>query len=513
MLAWWRLLHRPSVGRLLLAGLATGFLALSKYSVVLFGPIAILLIIVRLLRPAPMRLGRNGPVITGWRRIPVSAALLVATAALCFALIWLAYGFRYSAAPDPQSSNFHFIRTWEQTLLESRFGPTAQMADGSTLDFDQVNRNPGIVQHTVRWCRNHRVLPEAWLYGLAFVETNARGRMAFLAGEYRITGWRTFFPVVFLLKTTLPALALTLLGIVGVASTPARRRKLWLYRLSPLVVFLAVYWLFSITSHLNIGHRHLLPTYAACYILAGGSLVLVRRHRAWTVILVALLAWHGRESLMIRPDYLAYFNPLAGGPKKASRLFVDSSLDWGQDLPRLHDWLDTHASGEKVFISYFGTGSPPHEGINATRIGDGIFDWYGRKTPPHLTGGVYCISATMLRRVYTDVRGPWSVGYERTYQQTSRWLDHVNSRPPGQPVTDLDGSPMSTALIESRLLAYEQLMFGRLCHFLQIREPDARAGYSILIWRLSDTEVSFALKAPLPVLNARLLQSLEQTAP
>jgi len=512
VLAWWRLLHRPTIGRLLLAGLCAGFLAIAKYSVVLFGPVAVILVVVRLLRPAPFRLGRTGQVVAGWRRWPVAAALLCTTAALSFAVIWSAYGFRYSASAAPQDPRLRFVRTWDQTLLQAPLGPTQQMADGGTMDFDQVNRNPGIVQHTVRWCRDHRLLPEAWLYGLAFVETNARGRMAFFEGDYRITGWRTFFPVAFLLKSTLPALALTLLGIIGLAFTFPRRRTVWFYRVSPLLVFLAVYWAFSIPSHLNIGHRHLLPTYAACYILAGGSVLLVRRHRAWAVVLAILLVWQARESLAIRPDYLAYFNPICGGPKEAHRMFVDSSLDWGQDLPRLRDWLQTRTAGEKVFISYFGTDSPPHEGINATRVGDGPFDWYGRKTPPPLTGGVYCISATMLRRVYTDVRGPWSMSYEQTYQQISRWLAHASAIPKGQPITDLDGSPMSQTQIEGRLMKYEQLMFGRLCHLLQTREPDARIGYSILVWRLSDADIGLALKAPLPVLNARLLQSLQPSS-
>jgi len=509
VLSWWRLLHRPTAGRLLLAGLCVGFLALAKYSVVLFGPVAVLLVIVRLLRPAPLRLGRNGPVVAGWRRWPVAAALLGATAILSFAVIWSAYGFRYSAAAAPQDTKLRFIRTWDQTLLKVHPNPAPQMADDGTVDFDRVNWNPGIVQHTVRWCRDHRLLPEAWLYGLAFVETNARGRMAFFGGDYRITGWRTFFPVAFLLKTTLPALALTLLGVIGLASAAPRRRTVWFYRVSPLLIFLAVYWAFSIPSHLNIGHRHLLPTYAACYILAGGTVLLARRHRAWAVVLAILLVWQVRESLAIRPDYLAYFNPICGGPEEAHRVFVDSSLDWGQDLPRLRDWLGARAAGEKVFISYFGTDSPPHQGISATRIGDGIFDWYGRKTPPHLTGGVYCISATMLHRVYNDMRGPWSIGYEQNYQRIGRWIAHAGAIPKDEPITDMDGAPMSQPLVESLLLTYEQLMFGRLCHFLQLREPDARIGYSIFVWRLSDADVEFALKAPLLELNARLLQSLE----
>ena len=45
------------------------------------------------------------------------------------------------------------------------------------------------------------------------------------------------------------------------ASTPA----------TPLLALLLVYWIFALTTHLNIGHRHLLPIYPALCILAGGA--------------------------------------------------------------------------------------------------------------------------------------------------------------------------------------------------------------------------------------------------
>ena len=35
--------------------------------------------------------------------------------------------------------------------------------------------------------------------------------------------------------------------------------------------FLAVYWATAMTSNINIGHRHILPTYPVMYILAGSA--------------------------------------------------------------------------------------------------------------------------------------------------------------------------------------------------------------------------------------------------
>jgi 4-amino-4-deoxy-L-arabinose transferase-like glycosyltransferase len=503
VLAWWRLLQRVTVGRFLAAGLSLGVLALSKYSVVLMAVIMPLIATVRLLRPTALSVefGSRRAHAAGLARIGAVGGLLIGTAVLATCIIWTAYGFRYSSNPEA-SGDAHFVQPWPTVLFESPSRPPMRMADGSALE--ATDTAPGILQRFVSNARGYHLLPEAYLYGLAFVEKNARGRLAYFAGEYRMTGWREFFPVAFLVKTTLPAIALIGMGVVALATATPRRRRAWLYRLTPLLVLLAVYWAFVITTKLNIGHRHLLPVYPAFYVIAAGSVLLAARRTLWAFVILLFLGWHVVESVRIRPDYLAYFNPLAGGPERAHRLFVDSSLDWGQDLPRLREWLNLHAAQEPVFLSYFGSGSPVHEGIRATRVGDAYFDSQPRATPASLRGGVYCISATMLRRVYTHVRGPWSAEYERTYQSLEAWMQHLKSGAPNAQPTSVDGTVLSREEIESRLFNYEQLQFGRLCHFLEHRSVDARAGYSILIYRLSDAEVTFALKAPLSAINSAL---------
>ena len=62
----------------------------------------------------------------------------------------------------------------------------------------------------------------------------------------------------------------------------------------------------------------------------------------------------------------ASFNELRLATPPTHRLFIDSTLDWGQDLPGLKQWLDNSAPGEKTFLSYFGSGDPVFEGITAT---------------------------------------------------------------------------------------------------------------------------------------------------
>ena len=51
------------------------------------------------------------------------------------------------------------------------------------------------------------------------------------------------------------------------------------------------------------------------------------------------------ELLSVHPHELSFFNLAAGGPDGGRRFFVDSSLDWGQDLLRLRDAAPSFAPG------------------------------------------------------------------------------------------------------------------------------------------------------------------------
>jgi hypothetical protein len=332
--------------------------------------------------------------------------------------------------------------------------------------------------------RHAHLLPDAWLQGFAHTARYAEGRPAFFMGEFGTKGWPLFFPVAFLLKSTLAALAL--LALAGIAFFRGARSHRRLYRFFPLAVLALVYGAFALTSHLNIGLRHLLPLYPVLYIFAGAVVWLPLARMSRLILVGALVVGHAAASVGIRPHYLAYFNPLLGGPARAYEHLVDSSLDWGQDLPGLRRWLDTHARGEKLFLSYFGSGSPAHEGIRATRLADGFFDLRARELRPEMTGGLYAISATMLQQPYTLVRHGWTPTHERRYAELNAWLPAWRS---GRDALARDAAV-------GRLVELEHLRFGRLCAGLHARAPDALIGYSILIFRLTDAEVRALLEGP-----------------
>jgi hypothetical protein len=265
------------------------------------------------------------------------------------------------------------------------------------------------------------------------------------------------------------------------------------YRVTPLITLFAFYWLASLTSHLNIGHRHLLPIYPVLFIAAGAlGAWMTSRRWGYLAAVIALLSWHVTESARIAPHYLAYFNQLAGGPENGWRHLVDSSLDWGQDLPGLKTWLTRHGSDEPVFLSYFGTGEPDYYGIKATRLP--LVDFFNKPNPWYEPkAGLYCISATLLQQVYSPFSGEWRLEWEKEYQegrQKEPLFREYWSNPQVHDNLQRIGVANAFEEIWSR---YDQLRFARLCLYLRARGPDANVGYSILVFRLTTAEVAGAI--------------------
>lgn len=481
--AYWQHLNKGTIIWWIISPLLLGLAAVAKYSALMLVPIMTFLGLLRLFQNKPIGVG-SFLAHHFWSKILIIGASLVVHVLAVFAVIWMFFGFRFSAF-NPQLPAGVFTFPWEQMLS---FG--------------------GVKARAIELFRTYRLLPEGYLYGLAFVLRHAEARGAFLDGEYSIHGWILFFPKAFLYKTP-PSLLLGLIAsgvFVGLklraTTAQAVLSKLW--QVAPLVILFFIYWLFSLTSHLNIGHRHLLPTYPVLYIFCGAlgwaaQRAWERSHHAGRILfggITAVLCWHASIAAAISPHYLAYFSPVAGGPTEGYKHLVDSSLDWGQDLPGLKKWTAFNLRpNESFYLSYFGTGEPEYYGIHAIRmemLPDFVrfHPWY--KCEP----GVYALSASMLQHVYASLRGDWTLENERQYQQL-RLSEGVFSITPGEPATSEVFKNISKIERETAWRTYSQLRFARLCHYLRARQPDDMIGYSILIYRLDQTELDAALNRDL----------------
>ncbi len=301
-----RLLEEPGLKRALWLGVAMGLMVITKFSALAFYPAAAIAAIAYWLystRPAVSDITR---------RFASSLPWIGLAALLSLIIIWA--GYRFS------------------------FGKTV-------------------------WIPFSVPFPELYSGVKSVMEHNARGHLSYFLGELRKGGWWDYFPVLIAVK--LP-LGMLVLAAIGLWRRPVRPPAAWPFALA--VVISAAILAVAMSSRINIGLRHILPAFPFFAIIAaGGALWLLQESRSrkwalWTA--AAATGWLVVSSLAAHPDYLAYFNALAGDSPE--HIVVDSDLDWGQDIKRLGERLrDLNAPGvtftPSISISLASHGFPPHQ--------------------------------------------------------------------------------------------------------------------------------------------------------
>jgi hypothetical protein len=146
------------------------------------------------------------------------------------------------------------------------------------------------------------------------------GHLAYLLGETSQNGWLHYYLIVFLMKTPIPLLILTFLGILN--SKIKKDDKVFL--------ILPVFFIFISYSlaRADIGIRLILPIYPFLFILASFSFY--KTNPKFLLLYWALIIWYVVESLFSFPFYLSYCNlPF----RNSCYLYIsDSNIDWGQNI-------------------------------------------------------------------------------------------------------------------------------------------------------------------------------------
>jgi hypothetical protein len=190
-------------------------------------------------------------------------------------------------------------------------------------------------------------MPSLWLGYLFLITRSAHGHPTYLNGAVSFRGWWYYFPEALLVKQSLAFLTASAIAIVLLF---LRRR--WTLRSTLLLAPCALYLAIGMSSHYQLGIRHLLPILPLMYVFVAMQPLRAR----WQALLAALVLIGGIETAWIHPDYVAYFNAAVGGPAHGERYLIDSNLDWGQDVNRLAEWLKTapEAKGRAYSMRVFG---------------------------------------------------------------------------------------------------------------------------------------------------------------
>ena len=223
---------KPAFVRAILFGLAIAFGLLVKHSLIVFVPIAILLLLGHAL----------------WRRFKYQEHLC---RYLGFVLIILGCGYIIFLAG--YAFDAKFIDDDEAVFISEWFNVAGDWSDS----FQNVLVHLPIL------------LPKYYLWGMDMVVNDVRnGRPAFLFGDISQTGWWYYFPAAFALKTTIPFLLLSVVGVGWTVWETIKRRLLdGLYLLVPSLGYLG----FSMMSHLDIGVRHIMPVFPFFAIMGAAA--------------------------------------------------------------------------------------------------------------------------------------------------------------------------------------------------------------------------------------------------
>lgn len=337
---FYRYAKQRTILRLVICGIVTGLAFASKHSTVLLLPIFVLLAIAEIIMQHPAFSGssaakadsakNDSATDTSGKGAPAGksnaspslarrsaqwAGALVVIAALGLTVLWSFYGFRYTARPGGRHMT----------------PPLAAYA--------QQLHHP-LEAHITLALSHYHVLPAAYVYGLLDIEIiTQHGRSAYLLGKEYFTGKWFYFPITLLIKSTLGFLLL--LGLLVFA------KEIWAKEKRREVLFLVIpalfYFATALTSHLDIGVRHVLPIFPFLIVLAAaGAWALMRRSRRWAYVVVALLILHCASSLHAFPYYLSYSNEAWGGPKNTYKELTDANTGWTSSLKAVSEYIAAH---------------------------------------------------------------------------------------------------------------------------------------------------------------------------
>jgi hypothetical protein len=349
--AYYRWRKHPTVWRIIVCGIAAGLALAAKHSGLFLLPVLLVLALIDVLATSSVnKSGRND-----WRKDALHTAISLAVAGvIAYAFLWAFYGFRYQARPGA-------------LVMVPTLGEYALSTHSALVD--------AVISRLAAW----HLFPEAYLFGLVDIADAAKRDPMFLLGTDYATGHWFYFPIAFLIKSTLGFLALLLSAPFLNELWQAGKWRTTFYLLLPALMYFGV----SMASTMNIGIRHILPVYPFFVLIAAASAVSLARRRSWGLYAAAaLLLIHVVSSAHVFPNYLTYANEAWGGPTNSYRLLTDSNADWGQGLRAAKSYLDAHGIKDCWFAHYGWNVNPAYYNIPCKPLPEAIAHMFGGTLPP-----------------------------------------------------------------------------------------------------------------------------------
>jgi 4-amino-4-deoxy-L-arabinose transferase-like glycosyltransferase len=424
-----RFLKNPNLENVVVAGIFLGLAELAKFSAVLLFPIFGLFVILYALTKSQPQGNNQSALSFKTRALLIYGFKFSGSVLVCFALIWSLYTFNTFNMPA------------EKTIQNAN-----QVFAGSASLQILARNIIGTLSHS----EFLRPLSHYFLGVFMVFARVAGGNTHYFLGVVSEQASRWYFPVVFLLKETLPFLFL-LVAVLCYALTHTIKvianRKMspsssyfsafaHSFQNKPeqyLIIFFVLFYSYiSIAGNLTIGFRHLFPILPFLYMLVAKTIFdfLKRRegepvtHTAFSWMLGSLTFVIVAIPALTYPHYLSYFNPVTGGNENGYQYVTDSNYDWGQDLKNLNAFIKLHNNCQagtadfdesqcaltkeypainQMRVDYFGGGSPSYY------LKEKFIPWNDQREPE---AGWYAISSFFYQESLYKKRPPGERNYK-----------------------------------------------------------------------------------------------------
>jgi hypothetical protein len=274
------------------------------------------------------------------------------------------------------------------------------------------------------------------------------------------------------------------------------------FLLLPVVIWYGI----AMTSGLDIGYRHVLPTVAFLAIFIAGEvayLVRTAKLSAWALLAGILVAAHLASATSAYPDYFPYADELLGGKRDTYKYLTDSNNDWGQALYDTARWLKNRGIRD-CWIAYDGAADLHYYGVQCRVLpgnpGDVLLPM-----PPAEGTGLFIISGLSYAgvewepgelqpyKVFHDVKPSGNIGgamlvYQGTFDLSGvQAVSHIikaNNELVGDPAAALRDAQAALALTPTSVRA--RLAEAHALEALE-RHDDAKKSFTAAIAQAEQT--------------------------
>ncbi len=251
------------------------------------------------------------------------------------------------------------------------------------------------------------VSPMMYFRNAALVNTNhSPAYQYYLLGQLKQGGWWYYFLVAFMFKATLATLILILLAT-------ARAFAGLVHRWGEIILLTSIAFYVAIISAgaNDLGIRYLLPIFPLIFIWVSRIVPDYWTNRLGRALLIVLFGWQMWAALSTFPNYIPFFNELAGGAGRGPDILDDSNVDWGQALKQAAAYVKEKGPDNVAVCSFSPFDNPPYYGLPPNLLAPQMAARLLFKTP---IAGTYIISGHYVARMKA-VDPAW-----RSYQPVDR---------------------------------------------------------------------------------------------